>query len=116
MSVIADVLIQMPLIILVWLPIGVYCYCLYINSYWKRKKIPFLPAKPIVGNLFDMFRFRKCAVEIFADMYNERRAIGKPFVGIHFFHKPTLLIRDPELIKQLLVKDFGSFSDRYGIL
>ncbi len=107
-----DILVYVPLVFLVWLPIGLYYYSLYSNSYWKRNKIPFLPAKPIVGNLFDMFRFRKCAAEIFADMYNDRNAIGKPFVGVHFFHKPVLLIRDPELIKQLIVRDFTSFCDR----
>ncbi len=108
----SDVLIYVLSAILVALPIGIYCYCLYINSYWQRNKIPFVPAKPIVGNLFDGLSFRKCVAELFTDIYNDRNAIGKPFVGVHFFHKPTLFIRDPELIKQILVKDFASFSDR----
>ena len=92
--------------------IGLYCYSLYINSYWKRNKIPFVSAKPIVGNLIDVLLFRKCVAEIFADIYNDQAAVDKPVVGIHFFHKPALVVKDPELIKSVLVKDFSSFNDR----
>jgi hypothetical protein len=33
-------------------------------------------------------------------------------VGIFSFDKPSLLIRDPELVKNVLVKDFQTFMDR----
>jgi hypothetical protein len=33
-------------------------------------------------------------------------------VGIFSFDKPSLLIRDPELVKNILVKDFHNFMDR----
>jgi hypothetical protein len=33
-------------------------------------------------------------------------------VGIFSFDKPSLLIRDPELVKNILVKDFQNFMDR----
>jgi cytochrome P450 len=36
----------------------------------------------------------------------------KPYVGIFSFDKPTLLIRDVELVKNILVKDFQYFIDR----
>jgi cytochrome P450 len=32
-------------------------------------------------------------------------------VGIFSFDKPSLLIRDPELVKNILVKDFQTFMD-----
>lgn len=106
-------LIYIPLIIFVLLPIGIYCYSLYVNTYWKRKKIPYIPAAPVVGNLLDCLRFKKSVAEVFDDIYFDRKTISKPFIGIHFFHKPALIIKDPELIKRVLVKDFSSFSDRY---
>lgn len=102
-----------PLIILVCIPIGIYFYSLYMNSYWKRNKVPFVPANPIVGNLLDAMLFRKCVAEVFAHIYNYKRSIDKPLVGCMLFHKPAFFIRDPELIKQVLVKDFASFNDRY---
>lgn len=32
-----------------------------------------------------------------------------PYVGIYSYNKPQLLIRDPELVKDILIKDFSSF-------
>ncbi|XP_037043595.1 probable cytochrome P450 6g2 [Bradysia coprophila] len=93
---------------------GLYCSSLYINSYWKRNKIPFISAKPIAGNLLDLLLFRKSVAEIFSDIYNDQATSHKPIVGIHFFHKPALVIKDPELIKKVLVKDFNSFNDRHS--
>jgi hypothetical protein len=42
-------------------------------------------------------------------IYNEHS--DKPYVGIFSFDKPSLLIRDPELVKIILVKDFHTFMD-----
>jgi hypothetical protein len=33
-------------------------------------------------------------------------------VGIFSFDKPSLLIRDPDLVKNIIVKDFQNFMDR----
>jgi cytochrome P450 len=35
----------------------------------------------------------------------------KPYIGIFAFDKPILLIRDLELVKNFLVKDFQNFTD-----
>ena len=43
-------------------------------------------------------------------IYNEHS--DKPYVGIFSFDKPSLLIRDLELVKNILVKDFHNFTDR----
>jgi len=43
-------------------------------------------------------------------IYNEHS--DKPYVGIFSFDKPSLLIRDLELVKNILVKDFQAFKDR----
>lgn len=33
-------------------------------------------------------------------------------VGFYSFDKPRLLLRDPELIKNLLIRDFNNFSNK----
>lgn len=33
------------------------------------------------------------------------------FAGVYTLHKPSIMIRDPELIKNILVKDFSHFND-----
>jgi hypothetical protein len=42
-------------------------------------------------------------------IYNEHS--DKPYVGIFSFDKPSLLIREPQLVKNILVKDFYTFMD-----
>jgi cytochrome P450 len=42
-------------------------------------------------------------------IYNEHS--DKKYVGIFSFDKPSLLIRDLELVKNILVKDFQKFMD-----
>uniref|UniRef100_T1GZC1 Cytochrome P450 n=1 Tax=Megaselia scalaris TaxID=36166 RepID=T1GZC1_MEGSC len=44
--------------------------------------------------------------------YNHQSANNQPFVGIHVFFRHGILVRDPELIKQVMVKDFNKFSNR----
>ena len=43
-------------------------------------------------------------------IYNEHS--DKPYVGIFSFDKPSLLVRDLDLVKNILVKDFQNFVDR----
>ena len=43
-------------------------------------------------------------------IYNEHS--DKHYVGIFSFDKPSLLIRNPEMVKNILVKDIQTFMDR----
>ena len=40
------------------------------------------------------------------------KSSNEPFVGIYSILRPMLLVRDPELIQTILIKDFANFSDR----
>ena len=48
--------------------------------------------------------------EHFQQIYEQHS--DKPYVGLFSFDKPILLIRDLELVKNILVKDFQYFIDR----
>jgi cytochrome P450 family 6 len=65
---------------------------------------------PFVGNLKECVLMKTAVGEQLQRIYNEHR--DKPYVGIFSFDKPSLLIRDPELVKNILVKDFQTFMDR----
>lgn len=41
---------------------------------------------------------------------------GFRVVGIFDFTEPTILLRDPELVKKLVVKDFDSFQDHQSFV
>lgn len=104
----------LPLIVVVWLPIGAYLYALYVNTYWRRHGVPFAAGTPLIGNLRNMITGRLCAAEHYQQLYEHAAAQRTPVLGMHLFMKPTLLICDRELIKRVLVKDFGSFNDRHS--
>lgn len=49
--------------------------------------------------------------ETFDAIYKQFK--GKtPAIGAYFFFQPTIIPTDPELFKNILVKDFASFHDR----
>ncbi|KAL5281780.1 Cyp6g1.2 family protein [Megaselia abdita] len=90
-----------------------YFYLKYNFSYWRRKNIPYIKPNYIFGNLKDMVLMKKTAAYMFKDLYEHKIAANEPYVGIHIFNKPGVLIRDLELIKKVLIKDFNNFSNRF---
>ncbi|XP_073811652.1 cytochrome P450 6g1-like [Musca autumnalis] len=48
------------------------------------------------------------------EIYDEPQYADAPVVGIYGLYKPSLLIRDPELIKSILIKDFDRFCCRFA--
>jgi hypothetical protein len=57
------------------------------------------------GNMGDAILLRKSSAEMMKKLYDQFPE--EPYVGIYQFLRPLLLIRDPELIKQVMVKDFS---------
>lgn len=81
--------------------------------FWEKRQIPHLsPESLFLGNNWDVFWGRLSVTENIQRLYNA--LAPHPFGGIYFFSKPILLVRDPELIKKVLVKDFRYFPDRSG--
>jgi cytochrome P450 family 6 len=89
---------------------GLYFYVTRNFNFWHKLGVPYVKPKPFLGS------FTKCSLlkitigEELQRIYNEHS--DKPYVGIFSFDKPSLLIRDPELVKDILVKDFKNFMDR----
>ncbi|KAH8285773.1 hypothetical protein KR018_002887 [Drosophila ironensis] len=82
-------------------------------QYWNRVGIPFVPATPFVGNVWNLLRGACCFGDQFQEMYQSLAAAGHAFVGIHVLHNHALLLRDPALIKRIMVEDFSQFSSRF---
>lgn len=81
-------------------------------DYWDKKNVPFIKPLPFFGNMFDGITMKKSMGELFQDLYNKTTA---PFFGCFLLTEPALMIRDPELIKQILVSDFKYFDNRFSI-
>ncbi|XP_049836826.1 probable cytochrome P450 6a13 [Schistocerca gregaria] len=84
--------------------------CRWIYGYWKRRGVPFLEPDSVFGNFKEILLSRKFFGEGLQELY--WRLQPHPYGGIFISLRPALLIRDPELIKSCLVKDFNHFQHR----
>ncbi|XP_037945098.1 cytochrome P450 6g1-like [Teleopsis dalmanni] len=90
----------------------IYFWIKHNYSYWQRKGIPYLKPIPIIGNTKPMLTLKTSIGLNISNIYNDKSMSNEAVVGIYSFHKPGLVIRDIELIKSILIKDFNKFSNR----
>ncbi|KAL1462448.1 hypothetical protein WDU94_014282 [Cyamophila willieti] len=88
-------------------------YKLIIFRYWKNKQVvTFNPSFPF-GNVADILLFRKTFHQFNTEFYNKiKYEHKKPYGGLYSMYKPVLMVTDPELLKNILIKDFDYFVDR----
>lgn len=78
------------------------------HDYWKKRKVPYVKPTPLFGSLLD--NMKKPLYEILTERYQK---LG-PVHGFFESNKPILSIGDPTLLKDIMVKDFPSFTSRRG--
>nr|AGN52753.1 cytochrome P450 [Laodelphax striatellus] len=89
----------------------VHLYLSRARNYWKDKGVPYLPpGSPLFGNMTDVILKRASMGENLVKMYKDLE--GHKLGGYFQFQTPVLMVRDPELINNFLIKDFGNFHDR----
>ncbi|KAG5671722.1 hypothetical protein PVAND_001902 [Polypedilum vanderplanki] len=95
-------------VILILITIWLY----WQQSYFKRHNIPYVQTNIFLGGLSDSL-LRKCGFfENVMRLYRRPEVADVPFFGFFIFQRPALVIKDPELIKRIMVKDFNSFQNR----
>ncbi|XP_078033850.1 cytochrome P450 6k1-like [Augochlora pura] len=99
------------IIICASLIVAAYMYATRKFKYWAKKGIMEIPPTPFLGNFSDCLLFKKSPAEFMKDLYDQSK--GLPYMGFYVVDKPFFLIRDPEIIKHVLVKDFPVFVDRH---
>lgn len=87
----------------------IYKYCTRNSEYWRKRNVPSLNPIPMIGNLWELITLKASFGMFLRQMYCSTDA---PFMGFYIFDNPVLLIRKPEIIKELLLKDFSHFQDR----
>lgn len=86
-----------------------YYYWTRLYTYWLRRNIPCLKFS-FFGNSRNASMLKITVAESLQMIY--RQYEGYPFVGIYELTTPVLLLRDPKLIKCVLVKDFACFQSK----
>jgi cytochrome P450 family 6 len=76
--------------------------------------VPYAKPLPFIGNLKECVFLKVNIATNLKNLYDEY--VDKPYVGIFSFDKPSLLVRDPELMKYILVKDANIFPDRIATI
>lgn len=79
-------------------------------SYWEHKGFKTLPG---VSYIFGHFK-GPLSQKVFAGDFIKRLydSTNEPFIGIYGLLRPILLVRDPELIRSIMIKDFSHFDER----
>lgn len=83
----------------------------YSFNYWKKQNVPHIePTIPYgnlesVGEKFHVAYVIKC-------IYDKFKETGSKYCGAYFYTRPIAIILDPDFIKDILVKDFSSFTHR----
>ncbi|GAB0095646.1 Cytochrome P450 [Sergentomyia squamirostris] len=85
----------------------VYFWQKWNYSYWKRKNVPGPEPSFIVGNLGKMIT-QKDHLGLMANAWYKKYS-DAPYVGYYKALKPAVMLRDMELVKDVLIKDFTSF-------
>lgn len=86
-----------------------YLYLTWTHDYWRKKGVPYLEPKLFFGNLKETLIGRKTIGECYQESYLKME--GHKLVGMFKMRQPVLMLRDPELIKTVLIKDFANFQD-----
>lgn len=102
------------LIIITLILAVIYYWCKHTYSYWQRHGIPYIKPTPIIGNTKEAFQLKTSFGLHLSDIYNDPKMSDEAVVGIYTFNQPGLIIRDTELIKSVLIKDFQYFNNRFS--
>lgn len=86
-----------------------YLYVKNAFTYWKRQGIPSIPPTFPFGNCKEIFLQTKSMSDLLQKFYESSK---EPVLGIYSAIFPMLLIRDPKIIRNILITDFSSFHNR----
>ncbi|KAL3273877.1 hypothetical protein HHI36_015303 [Cryptolaemus montrouzieri] len=89
-------------------------YTLKVNRYWKDKGVTYKFIIPPLGDNLDTLVKRIPFCDIILNIYN--RFPNERYTGFYQVSTPILMLRDPELIKEICVKDFEHFLDHRTFL
>ncbi|XP_047511840.1 cytochrome P450 6B5-like [Pieris napi] len=79
-------------------------------NYWLSRNVIQPAPLPLFGNYIDYIILRKSIHEVVRDVCV--KFPKEPYIGVYYGTLPTLIVQEPELIKQIFTKDFYYFNGR----
>nr|XP_034178697.1 cytochrome P450 6a2-like isoform X2 [Osmia lignaria] len=94
--------------------LALYYYFTLTFDFWKDRGVNGPQPVPVFGNIKDII-MGKCALGTYTmKLYNEYK--NEPMVGIFVRRSPHLVLIDLDRIKDVLIKDFSTFSNRATLI
>ncbi|KAG8254103.1 heme binding [Homalodisca vitripennis] len=87
-----------------------YSYITRLYDYWSKRDIPHLEPSFPFGNIKDLI-FAKIDIGRFYERFYKKFK-GHKYGGIYELRRPTLILTDLDMVKQVVTKDFIFFVDR----
>jgi len=88
------------------------CYLFRNFNLFKRHGVIHVPGVPIFGSLTSVIFYRTSFIDFILNLYN--KFPGAKYFGFYAITMPIFLLRDPEIIKSVLIKSFDTFPNRRG--
>ncbi|XP_070152267.1 cytochrome P450 9e2-like [Polyergus mexicanus] len=89
--------------------LGLYYYIFKNVNFFKKHGIPYKTPFPILGNMAKTMFRRENVLDLVKNMYNLH--LEAKYVGMFDMTTPIVVIRDPDLIKSIALKNFDMFPD-----
>lgn len=87
-----------------------YFWLTWNFDYWSKKNVKGPRPIPLFGNFKDHYMRKAAQGEQLKKLYDQFP--DEPFVGIYERRTPALILKNPDLIRDVMIKDFSSFADR----
>lgn len=87
-----------------------YYYFTSTFDFWKSKNVKGPTPSPVYGNFKDVMTRKISLGDLLTKYYNQFP--NEPLLGIFARRTPLLIAQDPEVIKNILIKDFTNFVNR----
>lgn len=85
-----------------------YLLLKHTYTYWDRNGFKSIPdVSYIFGHFGPIFLKKEIFARVMIKLYN---ATSEPFIGFYSVLSPILMIRDPDLVRNILNRDFPYFS------
>ncbi|KAK7575859.1 hypothetical protein V9T40_012145 [Parthenolecanium corni] len=110
---VAKLRIMLLIFLIAFLLVLVLIYLRKCQKTWQNRGFPSTSPNLLFGDIGDSVWGRKMISFVVDDIY--KKYPNEKLVGFYEFFRPNLLIRDPQLIESVLVKDFSTFTDRLWI-
>ena len=90
--------------------ITVYCYFTKRYGFWKRRGVA--GPEPVFGfgNFLKGTLGKESLPEFLSRVYNGHK--NEPLIGVFLRTMPLLFVKDPDFIKNILIRDFPKFMNR----